>query len=298
MLTKYFGLRDAFYPPISTRIFLVFRTIIFPFGYLVYRARHRLMGTDDQMGTMRLLAIADLKTMLRTIPPVMVAIKNLSALLPVENMRRLAWRTAILIPAHFCRGAASKLRRFAHRRWQSLTTGRVGSEPRWIGVDLDGTLAEYSGWISIRHVGDPVPVMLERVKAWLEEGIEVRIFTARVCHPAWRTDGIYAIRDWCEKHGLPRLRVTNAKDFGMIELWDDRAVRVETNSGRRVDQALRSGLLQAPYLYREKARWKPARMPSDPEPCPRCSGRKNSGTRGHLHLAEQPQVRADGKHIA
>lgn len=34
----------------------------------------------------------------------------------------------------------------------------------WIGVDLDGTLAYYDGWIGAGHIGEPVPAMLERVK--------------------------------------------------------------------------------------------------------------------------------------
>lgn len=38
----------------------------------------------------------------------------------------------------------------------------------WIGVDLDGTLAEYHGWGN-GEIGDPVPAMLERVKKWLAE---------------------------------------------------------------------------------------------------------------------------------
>lgn len=50
----------------------------------------------------------------------------------------------------------------------------------WIGVDLDGTLAMYDGFKGPEHIGDPVPKMLERVKKWLAEGREVRIFTARV----------------------------------------------------------------------------------------------------------------------
>lgn len=27
---------------------------------------------------------------------------------------------------------------------------------QWIGVDLDGTLAEYNNWISIEHIGKPI----------------------------------------------------------------------------------------------------------------------------------------------
>ena len=105
----------------------------------------------------------------------------------------------------------------------------------WIGVDLDGTLAHYDRWRGIEHVGAPIPVMLDRVKAWLAKGVTVKIFTARVCHADLRDDVIAHIHAWCERHGLPRLEVTNIKDFGMVELWDDRAVQVKVNTGARVD---------------------------------------------------------------
>lgn len=105
----------------------------------------------------------------------------------------------------------------------------------WIGVDLDGTLAHYDGWKGIDHVGAPVPAMLARVKAWLAAGHTVKIFTARVCREAEEVTA--HIHTWCETHGLPALEVTNVKDFGMIELWDDRAVQVEPNTGRRADGA-------------------------------------------------------------
>lgn len=102
----------------------------------------------------------------------------------------------------------------------------------WIGVDLDGTLAKYDGWKGIDHVGAPVEPMMRRVRAWLDEGREVRIFTARVCVPEpERTAVIEAIQTWCLHHDLPPLAVTNIKDFGMVELWDDRAVQVIPNTG-------------------------------------------------------------------
>ena len=103
----------------------------------------------------------------------------------------------------------------------------------WIGVDLDGTLAEYGGWIGPGHIGEPVPEMLERVKNWLAEGTEVRIFTARAYMDR---DGSArrAIEDWCDLHIGQRLAVTNVKDYAMIELWDDRAVQVEMNTGKRI----------------------------------------------------------------
>lgn len=111
----------------------------------------------------------------------------------------------------------------------------------WIGVDLDGTLAHYNGWVDESHIGDPVPKMLKRVKTWVKEGQTVKIFTARVA-PVKNIDGTdrdiesvrLIIQDWCEKHIGVRLEVTNAKDYGMVELWDDRAVQVVPNTGLTV----------------------------------------------------------------
>jgi len=97
----------------------------------------------------------------------------------------------------------------------------------WIGVDLDGTLAHYDGWYGPAYIGEPIPSMLQRVKSWLDEGVEVRIFTARASVPEY----IPFVTKWLEKQGLPALEVTNIKDFAMICLWDDRCVQVETNSG-------------------------------------------------------------------
>lgn len=109
----------------------------------------------------------------------------------------------------------------------------MGVNQGWIGVDLDGTLARYEGWKGEDHVGEPVPEMLRRVKQWVASGREVRIFTARVSvdEPA-RSRVVRSIQAWCKKNGLPALPVTNTKDFAMSELWDDRAVAVEHNTGR------------------------------------------------------------------
>lgn len=101
----------------------------------------------------------------------------------------------------------------------------------WYGVDLDGTLAVYGGWQGPDHIGEPVPVMADRVRKWLSAGIDVRIFTARASVP----EMIPPIQDWTEKHFGVRLAVTNVKDFSMIELYDDRAVQIEANTGRRID---------------------------------------------------------------
>ena len=113
----------------------------------------------------------------------------------------------------------------------------------WIGVDLDGTLAKYDGWRGELHIGDPIPAMVERVKDWLALGCEVRIFTARVTEGRTNRDGTLhdnlavrtVIERWCRQHIGAVMPITNVKDYGMVALWDDRAVQVVSNTGRRAD---------------------------------------------------------------
>lgn len=115
--------------------------------------------------------------------------------------------------------------------------------PGWIGVDFDGTIAQYDGWQGPLNIGQPVPEMLARVKRWLEHGhpiygeVEVRIMTARVSPQAGedREAARRQITRWCRQHLGRALLVTHEKDFAMIELWDDRVVQVEANTGRRMD---------------------------------------------------------------
>ena len=103
----------------------------------------------------------------------------------------------------------------------------------WIGVDLDGTLAMYDEWAGADNIGEPIPLMLERVKKWLDSGQEVRIFTARV---GGSTEEVVRalpyIEAWCLEHIGRKLIVTCRKDYDMIELWDDRCVQVIPNTGR------------------------------------------------------------------
>lgn len=108
----------------------------------------------------------------------------------------------------------------------------------WIGVDLDGTLAIYEEWMGVDHIGAPIPLMVDRVKQWLDENKDVRIFTARVAfdQQGYTVEDIKAfIYDWCNEHIGVALPVTCSKDFGCIEIWDDRAIQIEKNTGRRVD---------------------------------------------------------------
>jgi hypothetical protein len=113
----------------------------------------------------------------------------------------------------------------------------------WIGVDLDGTLAEYSGWTGDPYsIGKPVPKMVERVQQWLRDGKQVWIFTARVSPRPWMPndqDEIEKIRNmitiWCEIHIGQALPIVYSKNPSMIELWDDRAIQVIPNTGERAD---------------------------------------------------------------
>lgn len=110
----------------------------------------------------------------------------------------------------------------------------------WIGVDLDGTVAEHKGWVDELHIGDPIPDMVARIRDWLSRGWTVKIFTARVCtNPGLRKLPLETVRaaieDWTEKHIGTRLEVTCEKDYALVELWDDRAVQVVPNTGARAD---------------------------------------------------------------
>lgn len=126
--------------------------------------------------------------------------------------------------------------------WKTIFN--MSTQQGWIGVDLDGTLAEYSGWQGIEHIGLPIQPMVDRVKLWLNERRDVRIFTARafrMLYPVGTPEHIESvlvietIHQWLESVGLPRLTVTCFKDFGMVELWDDRCVQVIPNTGLRAD---------------------------------------------------------------
>lgn len=108
-------------------------------------------------------------------------------------------------------------------------------------VDFDGTLATYGEYdpdLQPDELGEPIPAMVNRVKKWLAQGDEVVILTARV-YPDFK--GKYeaarkAIEEWCvQVFGQP-LEVTCMKDPMFSEIWDDKAVRVNKNTGLVSDQ--------------------------------------------------------------
>jgi hypothetical protein len=132
------------------------------------------------------------------------------------------------------------------------------SNKGWIGVDLDRTLAQYEPGDYHRYgsnyIGAPIAPMVERVKKWLAEGKDVRIFTARVSRPGigegshCRTVDDYVQRNkeieefrktltgWLVGAIGRDLPVTCVKDYDMVVLYDDRARQVVANVGTVVGE--------------------------------------------------------------
>jgi len=100
----------------------------------------------------------------------------------------------------------------------------------WTGVDLDGTLAYYDRMSPYDEIGVPIPTMLALVKELINNGIRVKIFTARAQDPQQRP----IILKWLKANGLPELEITNIKDYNMQWLLDDRCIQVERNTGRLI----------------------------------------------------------------
>lgn len=134
----------------------------------------------------------------------------------------------------------------------------------WIGVDLDGTLAFYPhDAYPFPAIGPPIGAMVERVKAWLTEGQDVRILTARVHvsdddpwiasaasfghdKASWLAEQTALIEAWCLEHLGQKLPITCAKDFGMIQLWDDRCVQMLPNTGQPLQEAIVEAITEQP----------------------------------------------------
>ena len=98
----------------------------------------------------------------------------------------------------------------------------------WIGIDLDGTLANYEeGGSGNIPIGTIVPAMEAKVREYLAQGIKCKLFTARCGFP----DEIPKIEQWLAEHNLSELEITNIKDHGMKVLYDDRCAQVVVNTG-------------------------------------------------------------------
>jgi hypothetical protein len=114
-------------------------------------------------------------------------------------------------------------------------TGKTG----WIAFDLDGTLAfvDHTKPYVESEIGEPIPAMVALLKWYVANGWEVRIFTARAAEPDLRKrqEIEVTIKEWCLEHLGMVLAVTCVKDYGIRKIYDDRAVQVEYNTGRIIE---------------------------------------------------------------
>lgn len=99
-------------------------------------------------------------------------------------------------------------------------------------VDLDGTLAHYDpANFQPGVIGAPVPIMLDRVKRWLNDGDEVVIFTARLSGGGDHDKERAAISAWTQEHVGQELEATAVKEKRFTDFWDDEAHGVVKNEG-------------------------------------------------------------------
>jgi hypothetical protein len=119
-----------------------------------------------------------------------------------------------------------------------VTTRATPRKGQWVGVDLDGTLAEYHGWVREGHIGEPLLPMVRRVRQLLAAGWEVKILTARLGEaiPSDKGAVLRAIRDFCLAQFSMALPVTMSKDQKMVEFYDDRCRQVVSNKGVTVEE--------------------------------------------------------------
>ena len=148
----------------------------------------------------------------------------------------------------------------------------------WYGFDLDGTLAKYDGWKGIDHIGEPVELMVARIKKMHDEGKVVKILTARVapgsnqeikpnpyfnklpdgfkldvphmlgeharswCENRYHQgewNALMFIIDWCANQLGFIPEIVYQKDHLMLELYDDRVKQVVPNEGLLVEDLYR-----------------------------------------------------------
>ena len=112
----------------------------------------------------------------------------------------------------------------------------------YIAVDFDGTLHDRTNH-AFDDLGPPILLMLDRVKKWLEDGMQVKLLTARVSDaprrglnpsdvPEYVARQRKLLEAWCLKHIGQVIPITAQKDTYLYQLWDDRAVAIERNTGK------------------------------------------------------------------
>jgi hypothetical protein len=101
-----------------------------------------------------------------------------------------------------------------------------------IALDFDKTLARHESAWGISRVGEPIPLMVAKVKEWVAKGYKITIFTARLSHDLSQNkiqEGL--IKGFLAKNGLPDFDVTAMKLSSFTHIIDDRGYHVFPNTG-------------------------------------------------------------------
>lgn len=94
----------------------------------------------------------------------------------------------------------------------------------WVGFDFDGTLVTYPPKAG-QEYGDDIPVALTQLRIIRNMGMKVKIVTARAGCP--ETAFYTHVIKWLYDHGLSDVDITDRKDYGMLLLFDDRAITMK-----------------------------------------------------------------------
>lgn len=110
-------------------------------------------------------------------------------------------------------------------------------QTKWVGFDLDRTMAKREKGDSIKVIGEPIPRMIDLAKSYLASGVKVKIFTARVSvsNPDDVLFQTNLIKKFSKQHFGQELEVTCIKDMFCIRIYDDVARQVIANTGHVVE---------------------------------------------------------------
>jgi hypothetical protein len=98
---------------------------------------------------------------------------------------------------------------------------KMHKDGKKIGLDLDGTSAQYSGYKGQDHIGEPYKELANFLKEATEAGHLFWIYTARESHSI--------VQEWLERNNLAQYiqGITSKKEHWFDLFIDDRAFRFE-----------------------------------------------------------------------
>ena len=106
----------------------------------------------------------------------------------------------------------------------------VEEHPRSIAVDVDGCLAQYDGWHGVDVIGDPIPEVVNQVKAEKAKGTRIIINTTRTNteqNKGYTSQQLVnRVKEWLVRHKIPFDEIWAGEGKPIAnEYWDDRAVK-------------------------------------------------------------------------